>query len=259
MPSSRPKRWLTDSSGRLGDLPPLKAAFVILFALWWLILLLFYLFPGIDIGASRFFFSQTHCATSTPANVVCGSFPIARDAALGLLRDLIFYLPIILGVGIIIRLFMAWSHHGATYDGRLVKRLLAGLTALILGPGILVNLILKEHSHRPRPRNTDLFGGDLSFVPAGDFSGACGSNCSFISGEAAGAGWLFCYAVFLVPDRFKLLFSPPLIALALASPAMRLAYGGHYLSDVILAWLGSVVVFTGTLYFFTRKETASIA
>mgnify|MGYP002033818590 CR=1 FL=1 len=181
------------------------------------------------------------------------------DAALGLLRDLIFYLPIVLGVGIIIRLFMAWSHHGATYDARLVKRLLAGLTALILGPGILVNLILKEHSHRPRPRNTDLFGGDLSFVPAGDFSGACGSNCSFISGEAAGAGWLFCYAVFLVPDRFRLLVSPPLIALALASPAMRLAYGGHYLSDVILAWLGSVVVFTGTLYFFTRKETASIA
>nr|WP_272210984.1 phosphatase PAP2 family protein [Marinicella sp. W31]MDC2876893.1 phosphatase PAP2 family protein [Marinicella sp. W31] len=137
----------------------------------------------------------------------------------------------------------------------MTKRLIAGLVSLILGPGILVNSILKEVSHRPRPRNTDLFGGDLGFVPAGDFSGACGANCSFVSGEAAGAGWLFCYAVFLVPDRFKLLFSPPLIALAIISPVMRVAYGGHYLSDVILAWLGSLIVFIGTLYFLTRNDT----
>lgn len=243
-------------SGRLGEMPPLKAAFVVLFVLWWLVLAFFYLFPGVDVAASRAFFEKTECEPTSALAAVCGIFPISQDKALGLLREAIFYLPIGLGIFIIYRLVVVLSHHGATYDGKGARRLLAGLTSLILGPGLLVNVILKEHSHRPRPRNTDFFGGDLSFVPAGDFSGACGSNCSFISGEAAGAGWLFCYAVFLVPDRYKLLFSPPLIAVALASPVMRLAYGGHYLSDVILAWLASVIVFIGTLYFFTRNDTA---
>ena len=233
---------------------PLKAAFILLLALWCLLLVVFYLFPGIDLAASRAFFHQTTCSTSAPAGTICGSFPIAADAVLGFLREVIFYLPIILGLTLIYRLIVAWSHHGATYDKPLANRLMAGIVALIVGPGLLVNSVLKEISHRPRPRNTYLFGGDLAFVPAGDFSGTCQSNCSFVSGEAAGAGWLFCYAIFLVPERFRILLMPPLIALSFASPAMRLAYGGHYLSDIILGWLTSVVIFTGTLYIFTRKE-----
>ncbi|WP_246710170.1 phosphatase PAP2 family protein [Martelella soudanensis] len=247
-------QWLENLPGRLGAMQPLKAAFILLLALWLLLLVFFYLFPGIDIAASRAFFHQTGCSTSAPAGRICGSFPIAADALLGFLREVIFYLPIILGLTIIYRLIIAWSHHGATYDKALANKLMAGLVALILGPGLLVNTVLKEISHRPRPRNTDIFGGDLGFVPAGDFSGACQSNCSFVSGEAAGAGWLFCYAIFLVPERFRLLLTPPLLALSLVSPAMRLAYGGHYLSDIILGWLASVVVFIGTLYIFTRKE-----
>lgn len=248
----QPNQWL--DKARSGATPPLRATFIVLFALWWLLLFFFYLFPGIDIAASRAFFHPVACGGDAAISRVCGSFPISENEILGLLREIIFYLPIILGIGLIWRLVTLRFRHGAMYDKARANRLLAGLIALIVGPGLLVNTVLKEISHRPRPRNTDVFGGPLSFVPAGDFSGACQSNCSFVSGEAAGAGWLFCYAIFLVPARFRLLFVPPLIALSLASPIMRLAYGGHYLSDIILGWLASAVVFTGTLYLFTRKD-----
>ncbi|WP_174801196.1 phosphatase PAP2 family protein [Martelella limonii] len=249
-----PHQWPETLPFGLGKMPWLKAVFVMSFGLWWVLLAIFWLFPDMDIAASKAFFHQTACQADAVPGRICGSFPIAGDAMLGMLREVIFYLPIILGLTLIYRLILAWSHHGATYDRALAQRLLAGLIALIVGPGLIVNAMLKEISHRPRPRNTDFFGGDLSFVPAGDFSGACGSNCSFVSGEAAGAGWLFCYAIFLLPARFRILLMPPLIALSFASPAMRLAYGGHYLSDITLGWLASVVVFTGTLYLFTRKE-----
>ncbi|WP_045682350.1 phosphatase PAP2 family protein [Martelella endophytica] len=233
-------------------MPPLKAAFLLLFALWWVILAIFYLFPGLDIAASRAFFITTGCNVDAPAGKVCGHFPIAFNVSLGPLRDFFFWLPVVLGVSLIYRLILVWSEHGKTYDAALSARLKAGIVSLLLGPVLLVNVFLKEVSDRPRPRNTDVFGGLLDFRPVGDFSGACVSNCSFISGEAAGAGWLFCYALFLLPPRYTTLLMPVLIAISLISPVMRLAYGGHYLSDVILAWLSSVVIFVGTLYAFTR-------
>lgn len=223
--------------------------------LWWGLLALFYMFPGIDITASRNFFVQTICSNGEPAGTICGGFPIAKNKALELLRSVYFYLPVIVGLYVIYKLIAAWSHHGASYDKKLTNRLLAGLISLILGPGLLVNEVLKSISHRPRPRNTDFFGGDLAFFRAGDFGGACGSNCSFVSGEAAGAGWLFCFAVFLIPAKYRPLLMPLFIAISLTMPVMRLAYGGHYLSDILLGWLSSVVIFIGILSLFTKNET----
>ena len=81
-------------------------------------------------------------------------------------------------------------------------------------PQILVNLLLKSYSGRPRPHQTDLFGGDLPFMPAGSFSGQCENNCSFISGEAAGAGWLICL-IPLLPPRLRLALAPGIIAVSL--------------------------------------------
>jgi len=234
---------------------PVTLAFWSVFALWWLILAVFYLFPGLDIAASRHFFVETVCGTSESAGTICGSFPISENQALEVLRSFYFYLPVLFGLWVIYQLILAWSHHGASYDKKRTNRLLAGLVSLIIGPGLMVNEFLKSTSHRPRPRNTDFFGGDLVFFPAGDFGGACGSNCSFVSGEAAGAGWLFCFALFLIPKKYRPLFMPLLIAISLTMPVMRLAYGGHYLSDILLGWLSSVVVFLGILTLFTKTET----
>jgi hypothetical protein len=63
-------------------------------------------------------------------------------------------------------------------------------STLAIGPGLIVNGVLKSFWGRPRPIQVDLFGGTAPFEPAWKIGGACLSNCSFVSGEAASAMWL---------------------------------------------------------------------
>jgi len=109
------------------------------------------------------------------------------------------------------------------------------LTTLILGPGVLVNLILKNNWGRPRPRSVEEFGGDLPFQPVWKVTDTCDSNCSFVSGEASAGMWLVSIA-FLVPASWRkptLLFVLPL---CLVLSVNRVAFGGHFLSDTLISW-----------------------
>jgi len=115
------------------------------------------------------------------------------------------------------------------------------ILSLVLGPGLLVNGVLKETWPRPRPGSIAEFGGDLEFKPWWDPRGGCDSNCSFVSGETSSATWLAAPALVLpAPWRYLALSGvaiyTTLIALA------RLLAGGHFLSDVIFA-----VIFTGLM------------
>ena len=58
------------------------------------------------------------------------------------------------------------------------------IATMIIGPGLIVNLGLKDHWHRPRPIQTQDFNGPDPFVPWYDDKGGCKKNCSFVSGEA---------------------------------------------------------------------------
>jgi membrane-associated PAP2 superfamily phosphatase len=110
------------------------------------------------------------------------------------------------------------------------------LLSLALGPGLLVNGILKEYWGRARPRELLEFGGDASFSRVWWISDQCGTNCSFVSGEAAGAFWLVAL-VFIVPKRWRLPAAAATLALAAAISFTRIAMGGHFVSDVLIAWL----------------------
>ncbi|MCL6706813.1 phosphatase PAP2 family protein [Pseudomonas sp. R2.Fl] len=215
---------------------------IALTSLWLAALLFFFSLPGMDIAASRAFFSAKACAHPTTLADVCGVFPLSQQENLAGLRKALFYLPALTALWLLWLLIEALQHHGATYDGDKVRKLSLSLLAFVLGPGLLVNVFLKSFSNRPRPRETDLFGGDLAFQPAGDFSGACTDNCSFISGEAAGAGWLVCLLVFLSYRRRSALYRI-VIVVGVLTPSLRLMFGGHYLSDVVLGWLSSAAVF----------------
>lgn len=59
--------------------------------------------------------------------------------------------------------------------------------ALALGPGLVVNAVLKEHVGRARPAQLETFGGEASFSPAWTLSDQCAENCSFVSGDVAAA------------------------------------------------------------------------
>jgi membrane-associated PAP2 superfamily phosphatase len=109
------------------------------------------------------------------------------------------------------------------------------LSTLILGPGILVNAILKNNWGRPRPRSVEEFGGDLPFQPVWKITDHCDSNCSFVSGEGSAAMWLVATAL-LLPASWRKAALAFLIPLGLILSVNRVAFGGHFLSDTLLSW-----------------------
>jgi lipid A 4'-phosphatase len=74
--------------------------------------------------------------------------------------------------------------------------------SLLLGPGLLVNVILKDDWGRPRPGSVIELGGSHAYVHWWDRRGACLNNCSFASGEAAAAAWMFGPAM-LAPPHWR--------------------------------------------------------
>ncbi|WP_082081511.1 phosphatase PAP2 family protein [Methylocucumis oryzae] len=110
------------------------------------------------------------------------------------------------------------------------------LFCIILGPGLVVNGIFKDHYGRPRPRQIEQFHGQLAYQPPG-MPGAEGK--SFPCGHCS-VGYVFWVFFFFLNRRKK-----PLLALAYFVAALllglsvgmgRIAAGGHFLSDVL--WSG---------------------
>jgi lipid A 4'-phosphatase len=78
------------------------------------------------------------------------------------------------------------------------------------------------------------FTGTDSFMPWWDPRGACDQNCSFISGEGAGAFWTLAPAA-LAPPQVRALAYAAAVAFGTAVGAMRIAVGGHFFTDVAFA------------------------
>lgn len=124
------------------------------------------------------------------------------------------------------------------------------LVVLLVGPGLIVNTVLKDHWGRPRPVHLAQFGGHSEFTPALRPSSQCSRNCAFVSGHAA-AGF-YPMAGFWVTRRRRWLVGG--IAFGLFVGFVRMAMGAHFLSDVLFA--GIVVYFTcrliGSAFFRAR-------
>ncbi len=110
------------------------------------------------------------------------------------------------------------------------------LATFALGPGLIVNGTLKEYWGRARPRQIIEFGGEATFSPVWWISDQCERNCSFVSGEAASAFCLIAL-VFLVRKDWRPAVVVATVAFAAAVSFTRIAAGGHFLSDVLIAWL----------------------
>lgn len=106
--------------------------------------------------------------------------------------------------------------------------------SMALGPGLLVNLVLKSHWGRMRPINTDVFGGSAPFTPAWWPWGACRANCSFVSGEASTAVVLLAFA-FVAPRNWRPVIVVGSVLWTILISLNRMAFGAHYLSDVMIS------------------------
>ncbi|HVI51908.1 MAG TPA: phosphatase PAP2 family protein [Candidatus Sulfotelmatobacter sp.] len=113
------------------------------------------------------------------------------------------------------------------------------LASLALGPGLLVNWLLKEHWGRARPSQIVEFGGQAHYTPPVMMADQCVSNCSFSSGHGALGFWVIAFAL-LAPPRWR----PYAVAAALAFGVLvgltRIVQGGHFLSDTLFSALAVV-------------------
>jgi membrane-associated phospholipid phosphatase len=115
------------------------------------------------------------------------------------------------------------------------------LVTIILSAGILTNLTFKSYWGRPRPVVVTQFAGDQQFVPWWDPRGDCERNCSFFSGEGATAFWTLAPAA-LAPPAWRPLAYAGAVLFGLTTSGLRMAFGGHFFTDVATAGLVTFVV-----------------
>lgn len=121
--------------------------------------------------------------------------------------------------------------------------------ALLLGPGLMVNLVFKDQWGRARPRQVEEFGGAARFTPAWVMTDQCERNCSFVSGDASLGYVLIAIAFVSRRPRFWLITG---LAAGTALGLMRMGQGGHFLSDVIFSFYAVYFTAWALRRFMTR-------
>ena len=167
------------------------------------------------VGAIFGLFPQLDLMVSAPFNAMVKNnvnFYTRAYSPLMLARDFGLWV----GVAVIVPVLAALAlklllpRRRLLISGRAIVFLVA---TLALGPGLLTNVILKDHWGRPRPIDVTQFGGDQHFVAWWDPRGDCPGNCSFVSGDVSGAFW----------------------TLGAGMAALRIMAGGHFFTDTVFA------------------------
>jgi len=192
---------------------------------------IFTLWPGIDIMVST-------AMTDGQGHFIAAemTFPSVFNAWLRKVTEIGALLAI---------LYTAWLWLALRGDRNWLRCWTFVSASFLIGPGVVVNLLLKEHVGRARPANTTLFGGEGHFTPAFQISDQCTTNCSFTSGEAAlTSAWVFVIVALLwggLSARGRAWALWLGASLVLISPALRVMLGRHFLSDVVVSVLISAL------------------
>jgi lipid A 4'-phosphatase len=126
--------------------------------------------------------------------------------------------------------FASW-HWARKGEVQLRRRLSFLLLVLVLGPGLLVNVVFKGEWGRARPVTVQELGGERLYTPPGVISDQCERNCSFVSGHAAMGFYPLALAWVFGLRRWLLVG----VLLGGVVGAGRMMQGGHFFSDVIFA------------------------
>jgi len=186
--------------------------------------LLFGIYPELDLKLAALFYDP---ATKT--------FPLKSDPTASFARDIsmwiawAFALPAI--VAFVVKLLR--PDRPMLIPGRATIFL---LVTIILSAGILTNLTFKSYWGRPRPIVVSEFNGPQEFVPWWDPRGSCVRNCSFFSGEGATAFWTYAPAA-LAPPAWRPLAYAAATVFGITTSGLRMAFGGHFFTDVAIAGL----------------------
>ena len=122
---------------------------------------------------------------------------------------------------------------------RFRKASLVLVFTIIVGPGILVNLMLKDHTGRPRPRDVTEFGGTENFLCVCE-KAPTNEGKSFPCGHCS-MGFYIAIPYLFYRGRKKILaytFLGTGICYGVLIGIARMMAGGHFASDVI--WAGGL-------------------
>ena len=190
---------------------------------------IFAVFPQLDLALARLFYD------SASRRFVLGSLGNAEYVRRGAMWVAwAFAIPAI--VAPILKLFR--PHKPLVVPGRAMIFL---LSTIFLTAIVLPNMIFKDHWGRPRPNATIEFNGSHVFKPWWDPRGTNQRNGSFFSGEAATAFWTYAPAA-LAPPAFRPVAFAAATAFGLTTGILRMAFGGHYASDVLAAGVAAFFV-----------------
>ena len=183
---------------------------------------MFILFPQLDLMTSALFFSD--------GRFYAKSYPLFK---------LIYkYAPSMTGIIVLaiigIYAYMQFKKRDEIL-GLKKKAYLYLIMAMLLGPLLVVNGIMKEFSGRARPRHIVEFSGSKTFTPAFVISDQCKKNCSFVSGHASAGFYFVALALLYRGKRRRVIFWSAVAAGGIIG-MVRIIQGGHFLSDVIFSF-----------------------
>lgn len=125
------------------------------------------------------------------------------------------------------------------------------LLVLVVGALLLVNSTLKNHWGRPRPKQSENYGGNAPFRPFYSPNSHQPDYKSFPSGHAAMGFYFYTLVVIGRKRRQKNLFFSGIVLTLLLGTALsltRIAQGGHYFSDTLFSALIMIATAEGLSY-----------
>jgi lipid A 4'-phosphatase len=142
------------------------------------------------------------------------------------------------GIAFVVGFGVTWLYLVERPLWRLDRRTLCFIVlSTALGPGLIVNSVLKDHWGRARPSQIEAFGGTRQFTPAPLPAAQCRRNCSFPSGHAALGFSLVAFAFLLPAGAARRRGVTAAFGCGAVVGLARVAQGAHFLSDVVFAGL----------------------
>jgi membrane-associated PAP2 superfamily phosphatase len=183
---------------------------------------LFGIYPELDLRVAGLFFDQGK-----------NDFALRWWPHLGFLRDAGMWLVALIVAPAIAALVLklVFPQRRMLISARAILFL---LVTLALGPGLMVNVGLKENWGRSRPIDVPEFAGTERFTAWWDPRGECPKNCSFVAGEASGGFWTLAPAA-LAPPQWRAAAYAATLSFGAGLGFLRMTFGAHFLSDVVFA------------------------
>jgi len=229
-----------------------KFALVFLFFLGTVFAILFLLWPEIDIQISAYFYRN-------PGGFYLEFDPSVRGVYLfvsAVTKLLVVSFLLVFAAQIFS--YMTKSSVGEKLFKKITPAVMMYLAvALILGPGIGVNYMLKEGFERPRPREIIEFGGSKQFMPALAVGKENGN--SFVSGHAAMGFYLAAFAL-LARGWWRIALYGFAVLAGGFIGSIRVMQGGHFASDIVFSGIFTLmVVHACYAIFYTRINHARLS